>query len=358
MTPLAKQLTVLVLGWLAVFAVAAPEALRPSFLDEAGVLAQEGRSARERWEALTPGQRARLEQRFERLQRMEADERAALEQRAERLRSLERRVVDGLSERDRARLMALPPAQRRQLLGELVEAELRERGQRLEAKLPSEVREWLQQTPPQERRQRLEAFKGQVRERTSVAAVEQIARALGFGQAEIERLQRLPLDERMDKVLQLYRRLSQEQIERGGLPNGLSAARWKELDALPPREYLAEIMALRADGLLGDALRPARPVEGVELSQLARDLSREVAPDPEARLELAELAPDERKAELARRRRARVAGLIHERGLLTPAQEETLAAMPDGEFFRQVRRLARRVERGRPPSLPARAERD
>ncbi len=306
-------------------------------------------SARERWEALPADKRARLKQRFERLKEMESEERASLAERASMLRKVEQRVLRALSDSDRARLMAQKPERRAQLLSELVESELRSRGQRIEAKLPEAVRERLEQASPKERRAKLEQFKRETRERTSVAAVQQIAEALGFGEKEIARLQRLPVAERMDKVLELQARLSKEQVEAMGLPRGLSAERWKELDALSPREYFAQIMALRADGILAGprAPRGAAP----ELQQAGADLSRQLDQDPRERLELSALSPAERRAELDRRRRGRAMRVVREHGVLSPQQLEILEGLSDDDFFRQSRRISQELQRGKSPRL-------
>lgn len=353
MTTLSSKLCLLLVGWLALLAAASPDAVRTSLLDDSVVNAQSGASARERWESMTPAQRARMEQRFEKLKKMEASERASLEKRAKRIRKVERRIVAGLSEADRERLMRQPPAKRSELLAELVEAELRHRGQRIEAKLPKEIREWLSTASPEERRARLAEFKSQTRERTSVAAVEQVAEALGFGEQEIARLKQLPIEERMNKVLELHKRLSKEQIEKVGLPKGLSAERWTELDKLPPREYFSEIMALRADGALGDSLRGPNPGErdAKELRESGRDLARQLKPDPKQRLELSELTPVERSSELDRRRRSRVMRVVRERELLNERQLDVLGAMSDDEFFRQSQRLSQEIRRGKKPRV-------
>lgn len=306
-------------------------------------------SARERWEALPADKRARLQQRFERLKGMELEERESLSERASMLRKVEQRVLSGLSEPDRARLMAQKPERRAQLLRELVESELRSRGQRIEAKLPEQVRERLEQASPKERRAKLEQFKRETRERTSGAAVQQIAEALGFGSEEIARLQRLPVEERMDKVLELQARLSKEQVAAMGLPKGLSAERWKELDALTPREYFSQIMALRADGVLAG---PASEAGGApELQQVGADLSRQLDQDPRERLELSALDPGERRAELDRRRRQRAMRVVREHDVLTPQQLEILEGLSDREFFRQSRRLSQELQRGTAPRL-------
>ena len=312
-------------------------------------------SARERWEALPADKRARLKQRFERLKEMESNERATLAERASMLRKVEKRVLAALSESDRERLLAQKPERRAQLLSELVEAELRSRGQRIEAKLPSDVRERLEQASPEERRAKLEQFKRETRERTSGAAVQQIATALGFGEREIARLQRLPVAERMDKVLELQARLSKEQVASMGLPQGLSAERWKELDALSPREYFVEIMTLRADGVLASPL--PRQAASPELRQLGEGLSRQLDQDPRERLELSALSPAERRTELDRRRRSRAMRVVREHGVLTPQQLEALEALSDEEFFRQSRRLSQQLQRGRAPKLGRKAGR-
>lgn len=336
-----RQLTVASLLWLAVLAVAAPEAAHSPLEERGVVFAQEGQSARERWEALSPEKRARIQARFERLKQMESEDRQQLEVRAQRLRRVERRVFRSMSDEDRARLLSLPPEKRSEILAELVEAELRNRGQRIEAQLPAEVRDWLAQASPEERRARLEQFKRDTRLRTSQAAVSEIAAALGYGEQEIQRFERLPIEERMQKVLQLQKRLTAEQLANVRLPRGLSAESWQELDALPPREYLAEILRLRSEGELGDALR-RHPGRERARGEMRRRLRRELRVDPKDHLDLTELPPAERRAEIDHRRRVRIMRVLVQRRELNPKQLERLASLEDREFFRHLHRLALR----------------
>ncbi|HIL50727.1 MAG TPA: hypothetical protein EYG30_00560 [Planctomycetes bacterium] len=344
----------LMICWLALLIGVVPRGEARLLAARGTLMAQSGDSSRERWDSMSDKQRERLRARFERLQAMETSERDALEERAKRLRKIERRVVASLSAENRTRLMSEPPEKRSQLLRELVEAEMRDRGQRVMGKLPSHVRDWMDTASPEELRKRLELFKRDSREKTSLEAVERVAQQLGFGPEEIARLQRLPIEERMQKVLELYQSLSKRQIKVSGLPQGITAQRWKELDQLSPRAYFAEIMALRAEAELGRPARKQEPVAGSrqELRQLGRDIAREMRPRPTERLELRELSREDRHSELGRRSRERVMRLVHKRGGLSAQQIQVLKAMDTREFLRNARRIVKALDRGKQPSLP------
>ncbi len=244
--------------------------------------AQEGRlqEARERWERLDPADRERLRERFERYRQLGDEQRASLERRARFLRETQGRVEERLSAQERERLEQLPPDRRRQVLRDLVLHECRERGDRLHGALPKEWRERMEQVPPSERPRVLAEMQHKMRERSSRGAVEWLGRRLDLEPEEIQRLQGLPEDQRMQAVLDLHRRVERLEAERRSIP--------------PER---AE--ALRA---VAEALRP-RPQDFLGLEDLSREERRErVGGLVRARvmesLRAGSLLPPERLAEL------------------------------------------------------------
>jgi hypothetical protein len=323
---------------------------------------RDGLSARERWARLSPEEQARIRSRFERLQRMSADERAELEQRSRRRAEQRTRLLASLAPEERDRLLRQPPERREALLREMAEAERRDHGRRIAQKLPEELRESLRRAGPEERARRLEVFKRDAREHLSRRAVEGLAGALGYGEREIARLERLPLEERMRTVLSLRKQLTARELEASGLPPGLTRERWESLEALPPEEYLRELWRLHRRGVLG-------PVPGLEVEQggdrlRARDrealraIGQALHAPPRDFVEFSDLEPTERRAAIERRLRERVEGLLASRGLLTAEELAPLSGLSDRDYLDGVRDLVdRRLAgvRGRRRGQPERS---
>lgn len=350
-----------VCGWLALIGLAVSDAPRDVRAGQSGVEASPVElSARARWERLSPEQQARIRSRYERLQRMSSDERVELERRSNRLRKQRERLLKSLSEEERTRLMSQPAERRKQLLNEMVEAERRDHGRRIEEKLPEHIREFLQSAPPDQRVKRLQHFKNETRERISKRAVENLAASLGYGPAEIARLERLPQAERMATVLRLRKQLTAQQMAADGLPPNFTRERWEELEALPPEDYFREVWRLRQRGELSGvpALeRSARDSnEAREERERLREINKALHARPQLYVELSELSPKERRAEIDRRRRQRVTELLEAHQVLSAEQLAGLRELPNAQFFGRVRALTE--GRLRQSGHPARRESD
>lgn len=313
----------------------------------------QGESARERWSRLSPEEQQRVRARFERLQQMSSKERAKLERRARERSGRRRQLLAELSPEERARLASQPPERREQLLREMDEDQRRSEGRRIARRLPPEVRDSLRRATPAERSQRLEAFKTEVRQELSRKAVEGLAKALGYGPAEIERLERLPVEQRIRTVLRLQKRLSARQLEVSGLPEGMTEERWKKFDALPAEEYVRELVRLRRRGVITELPGLERVAEEPRLRREDREalraLDRALQSPPRDYIELSDLEPEERKAVIRRRLRERVEGLFASRGLLSGEQVARLAELDDEAYLRAVQGLVeQRLRQGRP----------
>lgn len=344
------RLALLLLGWLALFSVARPDAPRDVHAQDRHAAISSPADARARWDALSDEEKVRVQKRFERLQQLDEHQREELSRRAERWRVEEERVLARLSERDSRRLMQHSPGKRRRLIEEMVRAERRDAGLRLESKLPEKTREWLANTPPEQRRKRLERFKKDTREKISAVAAQELIEALGLGPKELKRLERLPIEERMSHVLRLRKDLATQQLAASGLPVGFTRERWDALEALTPDEYFIEVLRLRREGLLNDlppvgqAKRREQRGARAEERKLSRALRRSLHVSPEELLELADLSEAARRAELDLRRRGRVITALREHGTLAEEEIEALAAFSDSELFRRVRAVTREAQ--------------
>ena len=231
------KFTLIFTGWLVLFGVALSGAeagiwAQAASSDASGVL--DSRDARARWNSLSPDEKTRLRKRFERLESMNESERAQLVARANKLKRQEERVLKSLSPEHRRRLTTQPPSKRKELLAEMVESERRERGVRIESKLPKKTRDWLRNSPPEERAKRLERFRELTRERISALAVEGLARSLGYGPEEVRRLEQLPIEDRTKTVMFLRRKLDTKERSVGGTLKAFTTEMWSELEALTP----------------------------------------------------------------------------------------------------------------------------
>src|SRR5687767_5208004 len=108
-------------------------------------------AARVRWEALSSAEQQRLKSRYARWCGLSEDERRELIRRASVLRETRERVEGALQPEQRERLEQLEPAKRRELIQELVENEVREKGERVRAKMPEEWLRRLEAARPQDR---------------------------------------------------------------------------------------------------------------------------------------------------------------------------------------------------------------
>lgn len=346
------KFSLLLCGWLTLFAIASSDA--PPELWAQNQHSQNGEElftpaeARERWDSLSSEQQERLRHRFVRLQSLDASERAELTRRAAVLKREEARLLKRLSPENRHRLREQPPAKRRELIEEIVEAERRERGARIEGMLPEKTRDWLRDCPPAERRKRLEHFRRITRERISARAVEDLAEALGYGEDEVRRLERLPIEERMKVVMVLWRKLDERERADGDLLREFTQEMWSDLEGLTADDYFVEVQRLRHEGGIrnlsphGRAERQDRREARARERQLTSDLRRNLRIQPDELVDLSVLSHEDRRREINQRRRRRLVATLREHSALTEHELEGFASLPDEELFRRARLLADR----------------
>lgn len=331
-------------------------------------------SARQRWERLTPEQQIRARERYEQYLALSESERRELAERAQRLNQNSARLQRELPPELRARLSTLEPEKRQELLGELIESEAKEKGQRIRGMLPENVLKRLEAARPEDRARYLTEFKLKQRKRVARHAIDQLGRRLDLPSAEVERLKDLPDDERARAVLDLEKQLSEHEAAEFGLLPGISQRQWDAWDKLPPEEFF-EVMQryehtrlaqhtgaedARETLLRGDTERAtgaAAPKSGPSAVAVGAPVSAErlraLQKLAEARrlrpsdfFDLAALTKTERAARIEHRRRERCLAAIREGALLPPDRIEELAQARDPQFFEAVRKLlgTRRAE--------------
>jgi hypothetical protein len=299
-------------------------------------------SARRRWERLSPSEKERLRERYEKLRSMGEADRRDLERRRRHLERVERRLVERLDERDRARLAALQPQERERILREMVEDELHAEARRLEEKLPNDWRERLDNANPQDRRRFFKDFKRQVHQEWSPRALEKLGREFGASSKQIEAWKQLPLDEQKQKLLELGKRHRRQAVEQHGLPEGVAPEEWDRLQTLPPDRFFEEAMRLRE----AQGWEPGRPFFGGPPPQGdegrradARRLRSASRTRPEDRLEFSHLSPEERHERVDAHRRERLIGALEKSGLVPQAELDSMRGLPKHEFWKCARKL-------------------
>ena len=270
--------------------------------------------ARERWERMSLQERAEMRRRFRALERMDAGERRELERRAQKVRELEQQARDRLPEDVRTQLEVLGPGKRREIVRELTQQEVDRRGRDLLGRLPPELRERLEGASPEERRRILREIRARRGGPGMGRALDHLGERLGLPAAEIERLKSLPPGERERALLDLH-------------------ARAKER------------------GMRG----PGAPGDGDRRGSLRQELERRMRADPEWRLELSKLSPEERRAEIQQRMKGRVLHFLEQGGRVTDRELDDLRRLEGREFFEAARKHGRdRVDVGeRPAGRPA-----
>jgi len=326
--------------------------------------------ARERWEALTPSEQAIYFERFERLRGLPPEERQALLDRAADLERRKRELFEELSAESKRRLAALSDERRELILREYFDECERVRGLRLREQLPPEFLERLESVPPGERRVLMREFHRELKERAGVRMLGTMRREMALSPERLSELSKLPENDRRRAMLELKRESIRERIELKGLPPGVSAEEWKELDALPFDEFFMR-WGHRREGRIGEERHPGMrgpegprggrdaggprgprlqrrgdrherfgPSKGPGMrGKLIDDLFRLAHPDLNDLLEHADVPPGQRRAAVTDQVRARVLKYLDANPGLQPEELERLRGLPAKDFVREIRSL-------------------
>lgn len=322
-------------------------------------------SPNERWQRLTDAERAELRERFEAYQRLGPREKNELVERANRLRVTSDDVQRALPASVRERLDELQPARRREALREIVGGEARERGRDVREKLPDAWVTRLEQAPPEERLALLAQFKETQIKRLCDMALDKLAPALGLGEDELQRTRALPLEERAAAVLELRKRAHELAANENGLPPGMTASDWRQLQKLDPERFFARLQDVRRRVLADKAAREewqaltpeerASRITPGRLEGLQR-LAVDVRPRPEDVVDTIDLSAEDRAANVFARRRERCLDILRAYQLVAPARLAEIEALDEAHFIGAMRHLLaplRSLERRGDEWMPA-----
>lgn len=339
--------------------------------------------ARERWNKLTPQERAALLERYRSFREFDPALQRELVDRARRVRESEQRITNTLGPDMREKLRALAPARQREIVRELVTGEARGKGLELRSLLPDEWAERLENASPADRPRVLDDFRRQHLNRLANIAIERLGKQLHLPPEEIEarKSRSLSFEQRAANVLEMRKAVLAIDANENGLLPGVSADDWQELQALPAEQFYQRIQAYRAQRIAEQAAReargeprdperaggpppgprgapgpdgqrrspPDRPQFALEGLRQLRDVIR---PDPRDLVKFMDLEPQDRARRSFEVRRDRCLEVLRAFDLAPPQRIDELRDMPEPAFHASMRRMLaplHAAEHGLPP---------
>lgn len=293
---------------------------------------------RERWASMSTEDRQRMRERWDRFQQMRPEERSAILDNARALEAMQQRIEAALTPEQRQRWERLSIERKRELIREMFHGI----GSRMKERLPPEIVERMRNANPEQRQQiYLEAKKslveGFVRERGLPA---------GVSAERWAELQALEPKAFMDATREHFR----SHMSRGG-----PERRWEGPERGPERspergtergtERGAERSPERPRGERGDGKRPEFPRDGAgprdeQEHQRMHRLRDAWHPRPGDILDFADLEPAERAERVRERVRERLLQTLVSEGQLSVEEAGRLKALPKEQFEQELRKHA------------------
>lgn len=227
---------------------------------------------RQRWSQKSRQEREVLMRRYQELQRLSPDERQKLMERAQRFEKMQKSLRDTAPEDLRKEIDSLEPSGRERRWREHTVKRSREMGRELRESMSPELRRRLETASPEERQRMLEQF-GRKQEEMSSRAIREMGRVLGLPREEIRKMEALPVEQRLQVMMGLKRKLMTKRIEASGLPQGLDEATWQRMQKLSDEEFLQRMRTIVPMRGRGDRRRDWRQ-RGQRRSDRTEDFSR------------------------------------------------------------------------------------
>ena len=302
--------------------------------------------ARERWNELTPQQRAELSERFERWKSLSEEERTRIRQRFDKLSSLRRSAHECLPDKARSDFARLRPEQQARVLSGVASQQIQQRGRELLQRMPAPWRERIEGADAAERPRLVDEFRARMHAK-ALERLDQLERDGMLDAARAAHLRQSAPDELARELVGLEVRRFRERAEREGLPPYIDAAQWEQWKSLPQREQWERLHQARhgferrngPEGrgeLRRDGERSGHRAPSSEPEKRLREALR---PDPEWFVEFVNAEPEVRAELVATRLRARALGVLESSpALLAPEKLAELRTQHGREFFEALQR--------------------
>ena len=191
----------------------------------------------ERWRSMNDATRARMVTRFEQLQKLAPDERQRAMQRARRLMDEVEATEKALAPEERAALSSLSREERRRVLRGLFGDDARKTAAWMRRSLTEEELTSIESLNAPERSLAIRRW----RRRATDEAFRELGRRggeIGLKPEAVEAWRASPPEARRDGLISEVRRLCQEYVEGGQLPEGLTQDAWEYMNAGSDEQFV------------------------------------------------------------------------------------------------------------------------
>jgi len=324
----------------------------------------------ERWQKMTPEERAKLKERFDELRKMSPEEREALRARARELETERERLEEKLGPDMRERLRHLPPEERDRILREHQMDERRRAGETVREGLDPERADWVERMMGHDHPRPSHDLRRELRGKLEDRMIERWHDGGSLDAKERERLMALSPKARVDELLRIHRDRIVKAVDVSGLPEGVKLEKWQKLLAEPkPERFLKQARKLGLDCLApppGDPGQPGAgrgpmPHEGKgngrpPFSPAMHELGELLRPTFEDRMDAADKPEEERHVLIDGRVAKRLRERLADSTWLAELERLPLKGLGDGELIDKMRGFmrAQRGQRGPEEREPSR----
>ncbi len=306
--------------------------------------------ARERWNALSPQQRAELAERFERWKSLSEEERGRIRERFDKVSSLRRSAHECLPDKARSEFARLRPEQQATVLSGVASQQIQERGRELLERMPSHWRERLEGAGPEERTRLVGEFRARMHQK-ALERIDVFERDGAVDAATAARLRHSAPEQLARELVALEVRRFRERAEREGLPPYVSPEQWEQWKSLPQHEQWERLHHARhgseprggpegrGEGHRDGRRDGGRGPEREPTSEGEKRLREALRPDPAWFVEFVNAEPEVRAELIATRLRARALGVLQaEPSLISAEKLAELRGLQGREFLEALDR--------------------
>lgn len=251
----------------------------------------------ERWQKMSPKERAEMQRRFLELEKMPKARRDGLRKRAREIKLERKRLEKELELGTREKLRRMQPRDRDRILREHQKDQHRRAGQSLREGLDPDRIDWIDQLVGPGRPHPLQGLRGKLRNGVEDRLVERWQANGDLGPKQRERLKGLTTSERRDELLRIRRQRVIDAVEKMGLPAGVKLEQWQQaLQEKRPERFLGKARELGIDRLGRKAHGSFKRPGGIKRpAQTLRELAEILRPTMADHLETAGVPKGQRR---------------------------------------------------------------